>query len=179
MTVPTLETPRLILTQNCQEDWPLFLQLERDPDVLRYISDQRSEEELRNRFARRLPVWSKLSEQWLGLTVKEKKSGIKIGMHGFMPMWQPYRQAELGYSFLPDWHGHGYASEATRAVIEFAFAICGFHKLTATVTSGNNESVKLLQKVGFLQEGCLRDNFIIGGNWYDDLKFGLLERDRK
>ncbi|HTD04009.1 hypothetical protein [Undibacterium sp.] len=39
MNVLTLETPRLILTQICQEDWSLFLELDRDPEVLRYISD--------------------------------------------------------------------------------------------------------------------------------------------
>lgn len=179
MNVLTLETPRLILTQICQEDWPLFLELDRDPEVLRYVSDQRSDDELHSRFASRLPAWSKESEQCLCLTVQERKNGNKIGMNVFMPKWQPYRQAELGYLFLPAWQGRGYALEATRTVIEFAFVMCGFHKLTATVTSGNDASVKLLERAGFVQEGCLRDNFKLGGNWCDDLKFGLLAAERQ
>jgi RimJ/RimL family protein N-acetyltransferase len=178
MTIVTLETPRLLLTQLCHEDWPFFLQLHRVPEVLRFISDHQSDDELQIRFASRLGAWSKESEQHLCLTVQEKQSGNKIGIYMFMPHWQPFRQTELGYLFFPASQGRGYALEATRAMIEFGFVTCGFHKLIATVTAGNEPSVKLLQKAGFVQEGRLRDNFKLGGNWYDDLKFGLLEADR-
>jgi RimJ/RimL family protein N-acetyltransferase len=179
MTLLTLETPRLIMTQIRQEDWPFFHALHRAPDVLRFITDPLSDEDLERRFTCRLPTWSKDSDQWLCLTVQEKESGNKIGMSVFKPLWHPSQQAEIGYLFFPEWQGRGYALEATRAVIEFGFVTCGFHKLNATVTAGNEASVKLLGKAGFVQEGCLRENFKLGGKWYDDLRFGLLAADRR
>jgi RimJ/RimL family protein N-acetyltransferase len=179
MTILTLETTRLILTPITHDDWPFYYALHNAPGVMRYVADPHSAEELHTRFSARLQDWSKESDQWLCLAVQERASGSKIGISVFKPLWQPCQQAELGYLFLPEWHGRGYALEAARAVIEFAFTICGFHKIIATVTAGNDPSVKLLEKAGFVQEGRLRDNFKLGGEWYDDLKFGLLAEDRR
>ena len=51
-----LVTERLSLQSITVEDWPLFLRLYQDPEVIRYISDPRSEAEIRTRFDERLPA---------------------------------------------------------------------------------------------------------------------------
>ena len=105
--------------------------------MIRYISDPRSEAEIRTRFEERLPAWDKHGEQWLCLVMREKHSGEAVGITGFRPQWVPYRQAEVGYGSLPAGQGKGYGKESLRAVLDFAVNACGFHKLTATVTAGN------------------------------------------
>ena len=47
----------------------------------------------------------------------------------------------------------------------------------ATVTAGNEPSLKLLKKHGFVQEGLLREHYFLGGRFVDDVKLGLLARD--
>lgn len=68
-------------------------------------------------------------------------------------------------------------SEALHCLLQFALQHCGYHKLLATFTSGNEPSLKLLQKHGFVQEDLLREHFWLGGRFVDDLKLGLLSRD--
>lgn len=106
--------------------------------------------------------------------MREKASEDAVGMTGFRPQWHPYRQAEVGYGSLPLAQGKGYGKESLRAVLDFAFNACDFHKLTATVTEGNIASRRLLESCGFLLEGTLRDNYQLAGQWRDDWQFGLL-----
>jgi len=173
-----LQTSRLILVPICESDWPFFLQLYRDLQVMRYISEQVSDAVVRSHFESRLQQWHTTSTHWLCLTVVEKKYGHQIGTVGLRPRQEPTVQAELGYKILPSWQGQGFASEAVNAVLDFALNTCRFHKITATVTAGNDASVKLLEKLGFKKESCLRDNYRLNGLWYDDLKFGLYESER-
>ncbi|QGH62701.1 GNAT family N-acetyltransferase [Serratia proteamaculans] len=174
-----LVTERLTLESLTADDWPLFLSLYQDPDVIRYISDPYSDEGIISRFEARLPAWDKHLDQWLCLVLREKESGEVAGITGFRPMWQPHQQAEVGYALLPSAQGKGYGKESLRAVLDFGFNACGFHKLTATVTAGNIASRRLLESCGFLLEGTLRDNYRLAGQWRDDWQFGLLAREFK
>ena len=65
--------------------------------------------------------------------------------------------AEAGFLFAPRAQGKGYGYESLRALCDYAFSAGGIRRLTATVTAGNLASKNLLQKVGFHQEGELRD----------------------
>ena len=169
-----LVTQRLTLQPLTEEDWPLFLQLYRDPQVMRYMSDPLDDAEVRARFASRLPAWDKHSTHWLCLVLREKASGNALGLTGFRAEWQPFQQAEVGFVSLPAGQGKGYGKESLQALLAFAFNDCGFHKLNATVTEGNIASRRLLESCGFQLEGTLRDNYRLGGQWCNDWQLGLL-----
>ena len=87
------------------------------------------------------------------------------------------RQAEIGFSFDPDFQGQGFAFEAASAVLEYAFLTLKLHRLHATTDPRNTASRRLLEKLGFRQEGHLRQNFWFKGAWADDLLYGLLARE--
>ncbi|WP_228550732.1 GNAT family N-acetyltransferase [Endozoicomonas sp. OPT23] len=158
-------------------DWLLFYQLETDPGIQQYVADLRDEQAIRDRFQSRLPAWNKNSKQWLCLVITEKESELPIGVTGFYPEWHPYQQAEVGFMLLSEYQGKGYGKENLIAVAEFAFQQCRFHKLKATVTEGNVACCELLKRTGFKQEGRLRDNYRIAGQWQNDMLFGLLVND--
>lgn len=71
-----------------------------------------------------------------------------------------FRHAELGYWIAKPFWNQGYATEAGRAVVEFAFTICGLHKIVATHLARNPASGRVMEKIGFEQEGLLRDHVI-------------------
>lgn len=168
-------TPRLILRPISEIDWDLFNRLHQTQGVIKYVNDPFTELEIKERFISRLGEWKKTSNKWLTLTIIEKSSGTKIGVTGFYPQWEPYQQAELGFLLSPEFQGKGFAKESTRAVVEYAFNKCNFHKVIATVTEGNTPSFNLLKGLGFIHEGTIRDNFKLGGHWRNDLKLGLLK----
>lgn len=172
-----LETERLLLKPIAKEDWQLFQQLHHSEDVMRYVTDDRSEQNIKARFEARLREWDPHCNEWLTLTIYSKETGEKLGVTGFHAGWQPYQQAELGFLLSPAHQGKGYAKESTLAVLDYIFNQLDYHKAVATVTEGNTPSLKLLESLGFQLEGTLRDNFKLHGNWYNDLKLGLLKHE--
>ncbi|MFC0225273.1 GNAT family N-acetyltransferase [Serratia aquatilis] len=172
-----LQTSRLLLHSITANDWPLFLRLYQDPQVIRYIADPLPESEIRTRFEARLPEWDKHGERWLCLVMREKSTGNAVGITGFCPQWWPFQQAEVGFGSLPEGQGKGYGKESLLAVLDFAFNACGFHKMTATVTEGNIASRHLLESCGFQLEGTLRDNYRLAGQWCNDWQLGLLQAE--
>ena len=158
-------------------DWELFYDLEKDGSVQEFVSDINSDEKIKQRFESRLPSWSKEKAQWLCLVIILKETGEKVGLTGFFPDLEPYQQAEVGFMLLPKFQGKGYGTESLISVSNFAFKTCNFHKLKATVTEGNNASCTLLKKVGFQQEGIIRDNYKINGEWKNDIVFGMFSNE--
>lgn len=171
------ETPRLLLKPLSHADFAFFSHLHQQPQVMRFVSDIPTTDALKQRFNDRICDWHKEDNSWLTLIMIEKSSSKPVGLTGFLSEWQPYQQAELGFLIDPKFQGVGYGKESTLKVMDFAFQHCQFHKLTATVTEGNDASSNLLISIGFQLEGRLRDNYQINGKWFNDLKYGMLHRD--
>ncbi|MEX9253512.1 GNAT family N-acetyltransferase [Pseudenterobacter timonensis] len=170
-----LRTPRLICTPLREQDWPFFLALQQDPQVMRYVADERPVAALRDAFESRLPEWSPGCAHWLCLVVRDHATGTPLGLNGYI-----HREddcAEVGFLFAPHAQGKGYGLESLRAVCEFAFTQGKIRRLTATVTAGNEASRRLLEKVGFRIEGELQESYYLADAWCNDWLFGLLKRE--
>ena len=172
-----IETKRLKMQQVVQEDQDLFLSVYSNKDVLKYISELLPIEKIQKHFQSRLPLWNKNNQQWLCFAITLKETDEKIGIVELFPKWLPYQQAEIGYMLLPAFHRNGYGCESVSAVLDFAFNKCSFNKVSATVTEGNNSSYKLLERLGFKQEGIIRENYKIADVWYNDVLYGLLKSE--
>ncbi|MBP6609319.1 MAG: GNAT family N-acetyltransferase [Deltaproteobacteria bacterium] len=158
-----------------EEDWPFFLALNQDRQVVRYVADDRSEAAIRQLFDVRLPRWEVGSPHWLCWVIRERSTGERVGVTGLIDRGEGV--AEVGFLLASAFHGKGYGIESLRLLCRFAFAEAGFRKLSATVTAGNAASKAVLQKAGFVQEGTLRESYLLAGRWQDDWLFGLLQRE--
>lgn len=172
--MPVLHTPRLICSPLQEEDWPFFLSLQQHPDVMRYVAEARPEEAIRETFTTRLPAWSPGSDQWLSLVVRDHNQ-TPLGVTGYIHRDDDC--AEVGFLFAPQAQGKGYGFESLQAVCDYAFMQGGIRRLTATVTAGNIASKRLLEKVGFVLEGELRESYWLAGEWHNDWLFGLLRKE--
>ncbi|MDH2069286.1 GNAT family protein [Pantoea sp. GD03673] len=169
-------SPRLTYRPLREADWPFYLAVSQDRSVMKYISDPRSAEEIRTRsFDVRLPAWYRGCTHWLCLVIEEKSTGLPAGFCGFIDRGDGI--AESGFMLAADAQGKGYGSESLRAIIAFCFAQQAYRKMTATVTAGNEASRRTLLAAGFVQEGTLRENYFLDGQWQDDWVFGLLKQD--
>lgn len=89
------------------------------------------------------------------------------------------RSAELGWIVIrPADQGNGYATEAVDLCLTHAFDDCALHKVWAQVIEGNTASVRVLENLGFQQEGVLREQEYANGDFVDVHQFGLLSSDR-
>lgn len=170
-----LDTPRLVCTQIEAQDRDFFSRLMASNEVQHYISDAHAPEEIEEAFTARLPHWQPGSAHWLCLVVRDRASGERLGVTGYI-----HREAdcaEVGFLFAPEAQGKGYARESLQAVCDFAFHKGGIRRLTAMVTAGNHPSRRLLEKVGFVLEGELRESYWLHNRWHNDWLFGLLRQD--
>ena len=83
----------------------------------------------------------------------------------------------LGYWMGEPYAGKGHMTRAVRAACAYAFEKRGFHRIEAACLPTNEPSKRLLERVGFKQEGYARSYLNINGQWRDHLLYALLETD--
>jgi RimJ/RimL family protein N-acetyltransferase len=88
------------------------------------------------------------------------------------------RKAELGYWIVPEEQGNGYATEAAQLCLIHGFDELGLDKIWARTVGDNEASKRILEKLGFKQEGVLREHWYGFEDYVDEYRFGLLESER-
>lgn len=100
-----------------------------------------------------------------------------VGTCGFNE-WSPvHRWAELAYDLAQDHWGKGLMPQAVAAVLQWAFQRDQVDRVQAFVRVDNRRSERLLERSGFLREGCLRGYRVCRGQPHDFYIYGLLRRD--
>jgi ribosomal-protein-alanine N-acetyltransferase len=85
-----------------------------------------------------------------------------------------HRGAKLGYGIGADHWGHGYATDASRTLLRFAFGPLDLHRVTAAIGPENLASIAVAKRLGFSYEGHLRHHVFTNGEWRDSLLYSLL-----
>ena len=111
------------------------------------------------------------------LAILRTADDLLVGTFSLRALAQESRRAEIGYALARSAWRHGYAQEAGRAVIRHAFEVLGLNRLEAEIDPRNEASAKVLERLGFRQEGMLRERWIVAGEVSDSALYGLLSRD--
>lgn len=92
--------------------------------------------------------------------------------------WNPdFRGASLGYCLTESAWGNGYATEAAQAMLRWSFDTLDLNRVQAEADTRNAPSARVLEKLGFVLKGTLREDCIVGGEVSDSWVYGLLRRD--
>lgn len=102
--------------------------------------------------------------------------GESVGTIGFGSP-NDWGTTELGYMLHPAHWGRGYATEAVALVSGYGFEERRLNKLSASVYETNPASSRVLEKNGFREEGRLRQEAFVGGEYVDLLRYGLLAEE--
>ncbi|QSX31265.1 GNAT family N-acetyltransferase [Shewanella cyperi] len=168
-----LYTDRLRLRNLRETDKPDFIRLHLDESVNRLVRDIEPLAVIEEKFNQRHLPWYYESGLWLTLVI-ETLDGRFVGYTGFHCEDGVSKRAEVGYLLAPEAQGQGFATEATRAVIDWGRHVYGIHKFIAWCAADNLGSRRVLEKCGFQLEGLLKQHTLIGGQWHDDCIYGLL-----
>ncbi|HMG86098.1 MAG TPA: GNAT family protein, partial [Terracidiphilus sp.] len=86
------------------------------------------------------------------------------------------RQCDTGYWVRKNAHGRGLATEATNALLRYAFEVLGMRRVGLTHASGNEASRRIALNLGFIQEGVQRSASLLpGGRFADKLLYARLD----
>jgi ribosomal-protein-alanine N-acetyltransferase len=167
---PTLETARLVLRPFEDADAEPLFPLAANPAVTRFtlwdhhqtIADTRGfvGPYARSRYAEGVP-------EPLAVCLTADPRRWPVGTVGVFWASRPNRVMELGYWLGEPFWGAGYAAEACRAVVAYAFAAHAPERVQARVIVGNDASARVLEKVGFREEGTLRGSLYRRGRQED------------
>lgn len=144
----TLETSRLIIDELTPKDAKFTLQVLNDGDFIQYVADRgiRTEAEARDYLMDR--VMASYEEHGFGMAaVRRKDNGETIGMCGLVKR-DTLQYVDIGYAFLPEVRGKGYALEAALATVEMAREDFGLKRLAAIIHPNNKPSRALAERIG-------------------------------
>jgi [ribosomal protein S5]-alanine N-acetyltransferase len=173
---PQLETQNLLLRQTTFSDTKAIFEFFSNPEVLKYhdveaFTSFEQAERLINRWNQRF-----YNQQGIRWGITRKDDDMIIGSCGYSQWNKEPSQAEIGYELSKEHWRKGIMTEALRAVIKFGLENFEFNRIEATVMLGNTASIKLLQKLGFVEEGILKDYGFWKGQFHDLKLFSLIKK---
>jgi ribosomal-protein-alanine N-acetyltransferase len=177
LPAPTLHTARLRLRPFGDADADGLFALHTSARVLRYWDAPPWSE--RARAGRFITACRQMAQEGTGarLAVDRLPDGMFIGWCS-LTRWNPdYRSASLGYCFAEAAWGRGYATEAARALLRWAFETLDLNRVQAETDTRNAASARVLEKLGFVSEGTLREDCVVKGEVSDSWVYGLLRRE--
>ena len=147
-----LETERLNFRQWRTDDFDAFRQYFSNGELARFVGGKKSPEE----------AW-RLMATYIGHAVLrgygypavETKTDQRLV--GTIGLWKsdPWPETELGYWLLPEMQGKGYAAEAAKTVLEYAFKKLQLATVVSYIDAANTPSIRLAEKLGAFHDGDL------------------------
>ena len=173
-----LQTDRLILREFTAGDWQAVFAYQNDPRYLRYYEHSGVTEREAQAFVYRFITWQgeqPRSRFQLAITLEQTREMIgNVGVRRDAP-GEPL--ADMGFELNPEHWGRGYASEAARAMVDWAFGDLGLDRVHAHCIAENIGSARVLERAGLRPEARLREHQYFKGRYWDVLIYGILRAE--
>lgn len=174
---PVIETERLVLRELRLDDAPALHALFSDPEMMRYWgtphdSVARTEAMITSiieAFAARRGI------EW---AIARKSTGEVIGKVCHHRWMKEHFRSEIGYILAKEHWGQGFIHEALCAIIAFGFEALKLHSIEAQLDPKNGRSVRVLERLGFVKEAHLTENYFVHGGFVDTAIYSLLARPK-
>src|SRR5579872_6412739 len=173
-----IETDRLILRDFVPGDLKALHEYAIHPKVWRFTSSgpnrlvqTRSWLKMVQKFSRKKP------RKNFDFAIILKSENRLIGDCGIHIGSTAKREAGMAYGLNPKYWGQGYATEASKALVEFGFLKLKLHRIWAWCDVRNTASTKVLRKAGMIREGLFRKDVHDTGTWRDSYIYAILETD--
>ena len=174
-----LESERLILKPVEPEDLNFLMEQRWDADLTDYIIHN--------------PISSYNQQKWyekickngdvaLSIFYKEKDSEkpVLLGAVGLYDInWRHQRATWKTLRIPKQYQGLGLAYEASKMLIEYGFYTLNLNKITSDIFPDNEGIIRVLSKLGFTEEGRLKDHYFHKGQFKDVVIYSLLRKDYK
>lgn len=150
-----ITTERLRLRPATMADVDFWVELHADPEVNKFVgayTREKAETRLRG-------IEDSWAARGYGLCVVESlATGEALGRSG-LNWWEQFGESEVGWTFRHEHWGHGYATEAARAVVDWGFNTLELKRITAMIHAGNKASIAVAERLGFTAR---REDVLLG-----------------
>jgi len=171
-------TERLILREFDKNDFEAIHEYLSNEKVLEYMPfNPTSKEETINYLQRFIKFQTEEPRNYIRFVVMLKGNMNIIGECGINILSIKDKCGELIYRFNTKYWNNGYATESAKRLINFGFFELKLHRIEAIVDIRNTASIKILNKIGMNNEGCLKEHKLQKGHWRSSYMFSMLEKE--
>jgi [ribosomal protein S5]-alanine N-acetyltransferase len=174
--IDPIRTKRLLIREFQASDREALLAIVRDPGQIKHMLLFLDTEEQLDGFLA-MAIGAPTAEprlQW-HFAVADAATNRYLGSCGLMVEPDSPSSAELGYWFLREAWGKGYATESSAAMLELGFRRLGFHRVWGKCHTQNVASAKVMEKLGMTYEGTLREHVWLRDHFRSSRIYGMLE----
>lgn len=174
-----IETERLVLRTFERGDLSSVERYYALPEVQRYLDlKARDKADCKGALdAMRKHVTLQRPGDTLTLAIMRKSDKAVVGQVSLRWSDATAGQGELRFVLDPEYRMHGYATEATSAMMDLAFDHFRIHRVFARCDARNTRSAKLMQRLGMRLEAHYREHALFQGEWDEELHFAVLDRE--
>ncbi len=171
-----LASERLLLRQITDEDVNEVFALRSNKETMKYIPRPLCVD-LEDAMRHIKMIQDKIeSGEGINWAVTLNGSNKLIGIAGHYRMkWEHFR-SEIGYMFLPEYHGKGIATETISLLVKYGFEQMNMHSLEGIIDPENMASAKVLEKNGFVKEAHFIENEFFDGRFLDTTIYSLVKK---
>jgi RimJ/RimL family protein N-acetyltransferase len=147
---PFLITERLILRPTSAEDFEGWAAFHADPEAMRFLGGTQVRAEAWRSLCTMAGAWTVRGFAMFSLIRRD--TGAWIGRVG---PWYPegWPEKEVGWGVMPEHTGQGYALEAAKASMDYAFDVLGWDKVVHIIDPENTNSIALAKRLGSVNQG--------------------------
>jgi RimJ/RimL family protein N-acetyltransferase len=171
------QNARLIARRFEARDLEAFAAYRNDPDVARYQSWTSFSQQEAGEFIASMALKNPGDAGWFQFALQCRDDNSLVGDCGLKIIEDDRRLAEIGFTIARAHWSKGYASEAVRALLNYAFNTFDLHRVTASADPRNAASRRVLEKAGMVREAHFRKSLWFKGEWADDLVYAMLRQD--
>ena len=174
-----IQTERLVLRAYGPDDFDALHAIVSRTDVNRFLyTEPRGHDETVELLQRKLGNTELVDEDdQISAAVCLRETGELVGDQMLRWVSKEHRFAEIGFMFHPDHHGRGYATESAQPLIDWGFAVAGFHRIIGRLDARNFGSARVLEKLGLRREALMIENEWVKGEWQSGMDYAILERE--
>ena len=162
-----------------KSDISYFLKWFNDPEVIQYLGMYLPMTEMaEEKYIEELGTIRARSDAAFVIEVIEGASTKPIGNCGLHRINAKDHNAIFGIAIgEKDYWSKGYGTEAAQLLINYGFQQLNLHRISSSAWAFNERSIKLHKKVGFREEGRLRQAVFKNGQYHDQVEFGILREE--
>lgn len=164
---------RIKLSPLRESDFEFFLDILTCSKIMKHVSKTLTYDEAKKVFEIRSQPWNIKSDGWCTLPITEIECGEQVGWIAFKILNHETKTAEVGFILKSGVQRKGIISSALRLLKEYTFNELNLNKLVAFCSVHNIASFSVLEKLGFVREGCFKEHILINNQYIDSYAYGL------
>lgn len=168
---------RLILRDYTSNDSSFYEELEQNPLSYKYENTAPDAKQIKDDFLSILSQVTSDPRENYDLAICTKLGSKPIGNVSIKLNWEDIREWEIGWVLLPEYWKMGYATEAVKSLIDYAFKYLNAHRIVAYANAENLQSEKVMIRAGMIKDGVLRETRFCNQQWCNEIIYSSLEQE--